>query len=404
MSENFISRKNFYDVPLGDDKPVCPEMQQDCYAVFSCRHKFCRDVCPVFLEHRDESATSYGFHSAILSMAQGEGKLSEMTDIIQYCLECGACDLRCPNTLFTGDFYGLTTTNGDLVRKIRRDLIAQETPPTNWEDVEKYIQQDVEREKASTDEITKWAVDLNLPFFGDIILFVDYFNSFQTTDVPRNAAKILKKAGVNFGILEKPFPTMGEIYDSNLKMWIDYGKKNIEALSSAGAKKVIFVNPHDYMFFVREYPKYIDVPFDCCYITDYLYELIKDKKIILKNEVSINATYHDPCTLNKLTLSWESPRKIITALPGITFKVDSHVTQWDYCCGNGVNSFKRLLPDVSYKIGLKRFSQAEELGIEKLIVACPHCMDQLTEVQQKSGGSVEPVHVLDLIMQSMGLE
>ena len=32
--------------------------------------------------------------------------------------------LRCPNTLFAGDFYGTSTTTVDLVRKVRRDLVA----------------------------------------------------------------------------------------------------------------------------------------------------------------------------------------------------------------------------------------------------------------------------------------
>lgn len=403
MSEVYISKKSFYDVPLGDEKTVAPEMRRDCYAVFACRHKFCRDVCPVYFEVRDESTSSYGLHTSILGIAEGYGNLSELQDTITLCLECGACELRCPNSLYTGDFYGQSTTLVELVRKVRRDLIAQGTPPKNWEDVAKFINEDIEREKDTSDELVKWAKDLDLPRENATMLFVDYFNAAQTTDVPRNAVKILKAAGVKFGILEKPYPTLGELYESDKELWMSYGQKNIEALSKAGAKTVVLVNPHDFIFFVREYPKYFELPFDVIYITDYLLSLQKAGKIEFKNEVPINATYHDPCSLNKHALNWEAPRELINAIPGIQFKADDHIQQWDYCCGNGISSFKRLKPDVSYKIGLKRFSLAEEVGAEKLILACPHCLDQFTEVQTKSGSAIEPVHILELIVQSMGI-
>lgn len=404
MSREYISKKEFYSEPLGDDKAVSTEMRRDCYAVFACRHKFCRDVCPVYLEMRDESATAYGVHTSILGIAEGYGVLSDLVDSITLCLECGACELRCPNTLYTGDFYGQTTTLVDLVRKVRRDLIAQGTPPSNWEDVDKYIKEELAREKGSEDEFAKWAADLDLSNESETILFVDYFNAFQTTDVPRAAAKILKSAGVRFGILKKLFPTLGELYESDLDAWLDFGRKNIAALDKAGAKRVILVNPHDYVFFVREYPKFVDIPFEVSFITDFLWDLYKEGKLSFKNDVGIKATYHDPCTLNKHTLAWEAPRKLIAALPDVNCVADSHVSQWDYCCGNGLNSFKRLLPDVSYKVGIKRLSLAEEVEAEHLILACPHCLDQFTEVQTKSGSGIQPVHLLELVAKAMGLE
>ncbi|WP_176761340.1 (Fe-S)-binding protein [Desulforhopalus singaporensis] len=404
MSKQFISKKNFYDSPLEDGSAVSAELRRDCYAVFACRHKFCRDVCPVYLEERAEGGTSYGFHSALLAVSEGHGVLSEMVDTSQLCLECGACQLRCPNTLYTGDFYGQTTTTIDLVRKIRRDLIAQGTPPTNWENVDKYIQEDLDREKTAGDSMVRWAEDFDLPVSGQTMMFVDYFNAFQTTDVPRSAVKILKKAGVKFGILDKPFPTLGELYESDKKLWVSFAKENCKKLKNAGAETVIIVNPHDYIFFTSEYPKYFKVPFDVIYVTDYIWSLYEQGKLLFENEINIKATYHDPCTLNKQSLSWEAPRKLISAIAGIKFDADDRVTQWDYCCGNGLNSFKRLLPDVSYKVGLKRLSLAEELEVEQLIVACPHCLDQFTEVQTKSGSSIQPVHILDLVIKAAGIE
>src|ERR1035437_5005333 len=116
-----LSFKPFYEERIEGTRIPVP-LIKDCYAVFACRHKFCREVCPVYQDDRDESHTSYGFHTSLLAISQGMGELSDVSELVTNCLECGACELRCPNTLFGGDFYGASTTTVDLVRKVRRDL------------------------------------------------------------------------------------------------------------------------------------------------------------------------------------------------------------------------------------------------------------------------------------------
>ena len=75
-------------------------------------------------------------------------------------------------------------------------------------------------------------------------MYVDYYNAFQTREVPIAAAKILKAAGAAPAILDHPAITTGELLDTDLDAWLDGAKRNVEALKAAGAKKVILVNPH----------------------------------------------------------------------------------------------------------------------------------------------------------------
>ena len=401
----FLSYKKFYDEPLKKTEPVSDEMTKDAYMCFACRHKFCREVCPVYQEIRNESYTSYGFHAAVLSVSRGLESLENLKDTFTYCLECGACELRCPNTLFGGDFYKRRTTTVDLVRKVRRDLLAQGEKPENWEEVEKKIEQHKKYYNSSIEEIHQWARDLNLPNKGEIILFVDYFCAFQETVTARLAAKVLQKARVKFGVIEKPGITLGELYETNLEEWLNNVRETIEAIKKAGAKKVVIINPHEYTYFTREAVKYLgSLPFEVVFITDFLAELIDNGKIKLKNEVEMKVTYHDPCALNKLSGLWESPRKIIQAIPGLEFTDEDPVSQWYNCCGNGIASFKEVHPDISYRIGMNRLRKAADLGAESIILGCPHCKDQLSEVKMKSGIDVEPIHLLEIVAKSMGLE
>lgn len=119
-----LSYKKFYDEPVKKDAPISDELTKDCYNVFACRHKFCREWCPDYVEERNESYTSYGVHTSTLAFARGNASLPEMKNEFIHCLECGQCELKCPNTMFGGDFYHYATTTVDLVRKMRRDLHA----------------------------------------------------------------------------------------------------------------------------------------------------------------------------------------------------------------------------------------------------------------------------------------
>src|SRR5688500_3998746 len=73
------------------------------YNCFSSGHKFCREVCPVTQVERNESWTPTAFHANVIAMERGELDIADVAADYVNCTQCGACELRCPNTLFTGD-------------------------------------------------------------------------------------------------------------------------------------------------------------------------------------------------------------------------------------------------------------------------------------------------------------
>lgn len=238
---------------------------------------------------------------------------------------------------------------------------------------------------------------------NETFLFVDYFSATQSTELPRLTAQIMMKAGEPVNVIEKPAVTNGELLETNLDLWLEHGRENIRLLQEAGAKRVIIVNPHEYTYFVKEYPKHLgSLPFDCVFVTDYLWELVEAGKVEFTNEVDMVVTYHDPCSLNKMVNINQSPRDLIKSIPGITFNDESPVTQWAYCCGHGTSSFKKIHPDKAYQIGKSRIQKAADMA-DTLLVACPHCKDHLTETSSKSGIDVSPTHVVELVAKSMGI-
>ena len=62
-----LSYKKFYEDPVKKGEKVDDELSKDCYNVFACRHKFCREWCPDYVEEGNESYTSYILHVVRLS-------------------------------------------------------------------------------------------------------------------------------------------------------------------------------------------------------------------------------------------------------------------------------------------------------------------------------------------------
>jgi Fe-S oxidoreductase len=400
-----LSKKEFYSEPLSKSKPISDEMVKEAYLVFACRHKFCRDICPVFDVTRNETHTSYGFHTALLGLSRGLDTFDNLAETFTYCLECGACEIRCPNTCYGGDFYKRSTTTVSLVRKVRRDQLADGQTFKNWDQVVQYL--DEHRGFVATQEelVNKWAADIKIDGAMSTALFVDFFTATQGTEVPRLAAKILKKLGVRFGVYSTPGVSAPELLSADFEEWKSYAAKNVENFKKLGVKTLVVMSPHDYALFVREYPRWFDMSgVEVVFVTKFIADKMAEKGVTPTKEVTGTFTYHDPCTLNKLAVEPESPRKLIGMIPGLDFVDVMPTSQWRYCCGNGNGPFKKLHPDLAYAIGMKRMRAAADTGASTLLVACPHCKDQFTEVKTKSGIQVEPVHVLEVLAQSLEIE
>ena len=237
-----LSKKDFYAEPLTKTTGIPEEFVKEAYLVFACRHKFCRDICPNFDLTRREAHTSYGFHTSILAVSRGVGDLDQLVDDFTYCLECGACELRCPNTSMGGDFYRRSTTTVDLVRKVRRDHVADGGEIRNWSAVKDYLDEHRGFVAGQGDLVTKWAEGIKLAGDMKTALFVDFFTATQGTEVPRLAAQILGKLGVKFGVYSTPGVTAPELLSENDEEWKTVRRRERRELQDARACKTLVVD------------------------------------------------------------------------------------------------------------------------------------------------------------------
>jgi heterodisulfide reductase subunit D len=379
------------------------------YGCFSSGHKFCREVCPVMQVTRNENHTPTAFHANIVAMSQGGLGVEDVIDDYVHCTMCGACELRCPNTLFTGDFYRHRTQTVRVVKAMRALAVESGIHQPNWQRWNSAT--DEQRSEpvvdgVSQDRVADWAEGLDLPVGGETIMFCDCEAAFYRTSVARATAMILQAGGVEFGLMAEqwccgsPAAEMG--YADQARRFAEH---NVADWRAAGARRIIAIDPHDYIAFTEDYPDYFgdDYDFEIVYITELVAGLITDGKLALTNPIDRTVTYHDPCRLNKRKGIWESPRTILGAIPGITFRDVDRVTQWSYCSGAG-GGFSIERPEIAEEISRRRMEQAAELEVDTLVSACVWSERPLAERGRERDPVIEVRDLMELVAESAGLD
>jgi heterodisulfide reductase subunit D len=244
------------------------EWRNAAYNCYSSGHKFCREVCPVMQVTRDEAHTPTAFHANVVAMDEGHLTIEDVARDYVHCTQCGACELRCPNTLFTGDFYRFRTRTVDLVKAVRALAVESGVHQPGWQ---RWNELTEERKNepvlngtpVSQDHVADWAEGLDLPTGGETVLFCDCEAAFYRTSVPRAVARILQAAGVEFGLMREQWCCGGPAAEMG---YVDQARRfaehNVADWRAAGARRILVLDPHDYISFTEDYPRFFGEEYD----------------------------------------------------------------------------------------------------------------------------------------------
>lgn len=380
------------------------------YGCFSSGHKFCRNVCPVMGVTRNENHSPTAFHANIVAMEQGHLTVEDVAEDYVHCTQCGACELRCPNTLMAGEFYRARTRTVDVVKAMRAFAVEQGVEQPNWS---RWVEATVEAKNepvldvpVSQKNVANWAEDLDLNVGGPTILFVDCEAAFYRTSLPRSVAQILQRAGVDFGLMAEQWCCGGPALEMG---YVDHARSfaehNVADWRAMGAERIITLDPHDYISFTEDYPRYFgdDFDFEIVHITELVADLVRDGKLEFTVPIDRVATYHDPCRLNKRKGIHVSPREILRAIPGLDFRDVDHVTQWSYCSGAGGGLMVEK-PEITAAISEQRLDRAAQLEVDLLVSACVWSERPLSTAGLARESQIEVRDLMELVAESLGLE
>jgi heterodisulfide reductase subunit D len=386
--------------------------RENAYNCFSSGHKFCREVCPVMQVTRNENHTPTAFHANVVAMDKGLLDIADVADDYVHCTQCGGCEIRCPNTLFVGDFYQARTETVKVVRAARALLVDKGLDRDGWKAWNERTRELTNEpvlglngaQPQGQDHVRDWADGLDLPIGGETIMFVDCEAAFYRTSNTRATAQVLQQAGVEFGLMNEqwccggPAAEMGYVEQSRA-----FAEHNLADWQASGVKRVIAIEPHDYIHFTEDYPAYFGSAFDIevVQIVELVADLIREGRLELTKPINRTVTYHDPCRLNKRKNIHEAPRFILQSIPGLTFYDVDHVTQWSYCSGGG-GGLPIEKPELTAEISRRRVSRARELGVDMLVSACVWSERPLATAGHEAG--IEVADIIELVAESAGIE
>jgi Fe-S oxidoreductase len=234
------------------------------------------------------------------------------------------------------------------------------------------------------DKRADWAKDLSVNQFTEgmeVLYFSGCYLSYdpRLKKVAGATAKILKEAGVDFGILGAAESCCGE----SIRKAGDEGlfkrlaRENIKAFIDNGVTRILVSSPHCYHTFKNEYPEF-RVNFEVVHITQYVHELISEGRLDLRGEYGKKVTYHDPCYLGRHNDIFDEPREILDAIPGLTIREMAANRRNSLCCGGGGG---RVWMETvkGERFSDLRVEQARATGADLLITACPYCISMFED-------------------------
>jgi len=271
---------------------ICPSNARYLFDAYSCQGKI--DIARAIMEGELDYKDSL-----------------ELIEIIYKCTLCGACDIMCK---FFMDMEPLLIFK-ELRAKLIEEVKALPAHKAIMDSVKSYDNVWMQpRTKRST-----WAKGLDVKDISkekaEVLYYVGctYAYNAELQRVARETVTILKKAGVNLGILGNEEVCCGSPVAriGDQKLFSKITKDNLEAFNNLGIDKVIVSCAGCYSTMKVDYPKIDKMNFKVLHATEYIDQLIKEGKLELTKEVPLAVTYHDPCHLGRQSepyIPWEGKR------------------------------------------------------------------------------------------------
>ena len=319
------------------------------------------------------------------------------------CTTCGRCPQHCPRDVRQIESnvalrriateYGVFPEPVKPIKTISASLVAEGNPLSE------------ERKKRAD-----WTKDIGVRKFEEgmeILYFPGCYLCYdpRMKKVAKATATVLKKAGVEFGILGEEENCCGESIRKagDEELFRRLARENIKAFIDNGVKRIVVSSPHCYHTFKNEYPEFM-VNFEVIHITQFLFELIRDHRLELTGKYEKKVAYHDPCYLGRHNGVFDEPRAVLEQVQGIGLVEMPDSFRDSLCCGGGGGRIWMETPK-GERFSDLRLEQAMGVGADVLATACPYCITNFEDSKitledaQEGGQAIEIKDITEIIAE-----
>ena len=384
----------------------------DGYACIQCSR--CQDACPAYETGKELSPSAmeinkrYFLNENISALANGESIDKALTEWMLTeeaawsCTTCGYCVEVCP----VGNEPMI-----DILRA-RQDLVMMESkfPKDAMETFEK-LENYGNPWGLSPQDRENWMDGFDVPLMrekknADVLYWAGCSGAYDSRgrDISQSVASIMNEAGVDYACLGNEETCTG---DSARRIGNEYlfqtmAEQNKETFDQYDFKKIVTQCPHCFTTLKNDYAE-MGIELDVVHHSQFIDELIKEKKIEPKPYIDEDITFHDPCYLGRHNDEYDAPRNVLqSVLKEGSIKEMKQTRSESFCCGAGGGNMWYEIK-TGDRINQNRVNQAVDTDAKTIAAACNFCNIML-EDGVKTTGNEENIKVVDIAeMVSKGL-
>jgi len=345
----------------------------------------CTNLCPWRLVPGEISEAFNIRHMQRLGQMGLEGFEDE--NVLFACSTCSMCQSNCPR--------GVKIV--DNVRGMRASIVGAGMAPANLRPILGSAHANGNPWGGPREKRTDWQEGLDIPRFGpdtEYFLFVCCHSCYdqRSTKVAKSIAKLLKHAGVSFGVIGAEESCCGESVRKvgDEELFQKLAQSNIELFNGKGVKKIITTSPHCLWTFKNEYPE-LGGEWELIHYTELLVQLVADGKLSFPEGPGKKVAFHDPCYLGRHSGVYDAPRSLLAGVPQVDPVELGRARDLSLCCAGGGGRIWAEVP-MGERFGELRITDAVEKGAEVLTTSCPYCLNMLTD----ACNSLEKQDVLEI--------
>ena len=384
----------------------------DGYACIQCNR--CQDACPAYQTGKELSPSAleinkrYFINENINTIIKGEKIDKELTEWMLTeeatwsCTTCGYCIEVCP----VGNEPMI-----DILRA-RQNLVMMESKfPKDAIDTFEKMENYGNPWGLSPQDRENWMEGHNVPLMrekenSDILYWAGCSGAYDTRgrEISQSVVKIMNEAGVDYACLGNEETCTG---DSARRIGNEYlfqtmAQQNKETFDQYSFKKIVTQCPHCFTTLKNDYAE-MGIELDVVHHSQFIDELIQEKKIRPEPYINEDITFHDPCYLGRHNDEYDAPRNVIQSILKEGSIIEMEQSKSDsFCCGAGGGNMWYEVK-TGDRINQKRVKQAVETKSTTVAAACNFCNIML-EDGVKTTENEENIKVLDIAeMVSEGL-
>ena len=379
LSPMDFEREDVESFGLGKVSELTPKQRFDTQVCVECGR--CSQVCPALLAGKPLDPKLIvtklrDFMGELASRGQGDGSLWDPplygASELDACTTCGACMEECP----------VNIEHVPLIMEAKRykALTLGQIPPAAATAINNIRHQGNPWGMAQEDRF-KWAEGKDVPVIEvgkkvDYLYYVGCAGSYDASNQKVVAAVValLRRAGVSFAVMGKtekcngdPIRRFGDEYS-----FVEVAIENIAHMRQYQFDKVVTHCPHCLHTIGKEYAKFEQGQFTTLHHSELLRDLLRTKKLQVKQPSGEEMTFHDPCYLGRHHGEYDAPREVLE-FAGVVIKEMAKNKDRALCCGMGGGNMWYELAEGEH-LALGRLEHIAETKVEKLATACSYCM------------------------------